>query len=438
MPPHPMKVLFISNDFAGASLCRRLADEGNQVQAVVAQASCRAILDGVVGKAASLAEGLAWAGRESLIVVDEHGFGALQDELRAAGHAVVGGCAGADRMEEDRPYCQDLLKDHGLHTLPTHHFPTVIAAIDFLTEQRGRWVLKQNGYPDKSLCYAGRLESAEDLLDLLRGFAARGHADSHIILQQRADGVEIGVARYFNGRDWLGPVEMNIEHKKLFPGDLGPNTCEMGTLMWFDEADGNRLFNEVLAPLAPHLRAIGFHGDIDVNCIVNDHGAWPLEVTPRFGYPATQCQMELFTSNWTDFLLALAQGHDFDPPWRRGYALAALAALPPFPYRADNFPAWMSPQGLKVRFRNTPSPEELRHYHFEEARLLAGGDWELCCDSGYALHVTAFAASVEVARNKLDERLANLAMPRLFYRDDLGESFVRENEARLRQWGYLP
>lgn len=115
-------------------------------------------------------------------------------------------------------------------------------------------------------------------------------------------------------------------------------------------------------------------------------------MTPRFGYPATQCQMELFTSNWTGFLLALAQGHDFDPPWRRGYAVAALAALPPFPYRADNFPAWMSPQGLKVRFRNTPNPEELRHYHFEEASLMAIADYWL----------VALCAAINIALKALE------------------------------------
>lgn len=408
------------------------------MRAVVAQDNCRTILDGVVGKALCLDEGLAWAGKsDSLIVVDESGFGHVQDRLRAEGYAVVGGCAGADRMEEDRPFCQQLLKSFGTRTLPCYHFNTVNEAIAFLTHTRGRWVLKHNGYPDKSICYVGRLDSAEDLLDLLRGFSENGHADSHVVLQQRADGVEIGVARYFNGHDWVGPIEMNIEYKRLFPGSIGPNTCEMGTLMWFDGADENRLFGEVLAPLAPHLRSIGFHGDIDVNCIVNSAGTWPLEVTPRFGYPATQCQMELFTSRWTDFLLALAHGRNFVPTWKSGFALAALAALPPFPYRAENFPAWLSPQGLKIRFRETPSSDEMRHYHFEEARLLANGDWEICADSGYALHASAFGESVEEAKEQLDARLTNIAMPRLFYRNDLGEAFIHESKDLLTALGYL-
>ncbi|MFA6174350.1 MAG: hypothetical protein WC334_02780 [Kiritimatiellales bacterium] len=436
-----MRILFITGDFSGASLCRRLADEGNDVRALVDDSEFLSILDGVVEKvpfdaAGDLSAHLGWLGQDGLIVVDDSGFGQLQDDLRAAGYAVVGGCAGADRLEEDRLFSQEVLKRCGIRTLPIHHFQSVPEAIDFLEARRGRWVLKHNGYPDKAVCYAGQLDSAEDLLDLLRRSISEGYSSSHVVLQRYIDGVEMSVARYFNGTDWIGLAELNVEHKKLFPGDLGPNTYEMGNLLWYENSPG-RLFNEVLNPLKAHLQKIGFHGDMDVNCIINADGAWPLELTPRFGYPATELQIELHESRWTDFLLAVAKGQDFDLAVSPGYAVAVLVAAPPFPCKPSKGTPWLSLSGLRIHFREPVSQDELAHYHFEEACRLLDATWEICHDSGYVLHVTGHGLTVEAAREAANRRAANVVIPRAFYRTDIGERFVHESYQQLKHWGYV-
>ncbi len=436
-----MRILFVTEDFSGASLCRRLADEGNDVRALVGDSEFLSILDGVVEKmsfdaAEDFSAHLNWLGHDGLIVVDDSGFGQLQDDLRASGYAVVGGCAGADRLEEDRLFCQEVLKQCGIRTLPIHHFQSVPEAIAFLEARRGRWVLKHNGYPDKAICYAGQLDSAEDILDLLRRSISEGYGGSHVVLQQYIDGVEISVARYFNGIDWVGSTELNIEHKKLFPGDLGPNTYEMGNLLWYEKG-ANRLFDEVLNPLKAHLRKIGFHGDMDVNCIINADGAWPLELTPRFGYPATELQIELHESRWTDFLLAVAKGEDFSLRWKSGYAVAVLVAAPPFPCKPSKGTPWLSLPGLRIHFREPVSPDELAHYHFEEALRLPDGTWEICHDSGYVLHVTGHGETVEAAREAANRRAANVIIPRAFFRTDIGGKFIYESCQQLKQWGYV-
>lgn len=436
-----MKILFISNDFSGASLCLRLLHEGNEIRAFVEDPLYRQVLDGLIEKT-TLEEGLLWIGREDLIVVDDIGFGALQDRLRGEGFAVVGGSGGGDLLENDRTYCQQIFKEYGVKTVPIHHFDSRSDAIGFVRRNPGRWVLKQNGQSDKTFCYVGKLPDGSDVIDLLEYYGRKIPCElNHFILQQHIDGVEIGVGRYFNGHDWVGPVEINVEHKNFFPGDLGPKTCEMGTLLWYDPDDQNRLFQEVLAPLVPYLRQINFRGDFDINCIVNEQGAFPLEATTRFGYPAVQLQSALHRSSWTSFLYALARGESFNLEWQEGFGVVVLIALPPFPFYQCVARERPLPLGLRVHFRTEPDAEDLRNIHWEDVTVQRdeqGRDaFYTCSDIGYLMHVSGMGATVEEARDDVYRRAENIVIPKMFYRSDIGMRFLEQDRGLLEEWGYL-
>lgn len=436
-----MKVLFISKDFSGASLCLRLLREGNEVRAFVNDSLYSQILDGLVVKV-TLDEGLLWVEKNGLIVVDDIGFGPLQDRLRSEGYSVVGGSAGGDLLENDRPHCQRVFESYGVKTVPIHYFHTRDEAIRFLRSNPGRWVLKQNGQPDKTFCYVGRLSDGTDVLDLLEYYNRNNPcADNHFILQQHIDGVEIGVGRYFNGHNWVGPVEINVEHKNFFPGDLGPKTCEMGTLMWYAPDDDNRLFQEVLAPLEPYLRQINFRGDFDINCIVNEQGAFPLEATSRFGYPAVQLQSVVHRSPWTPFLRAVARGESFQLEWREGFAAVVLIALPPFPFYQHIPRERPLPLGMRVYFHSEPDKDDLRHIHWDEVTMQRDEQgrekFYTCSDTGYVMHVSGMGTTLEEALRDMYRRAGTIVMPKMFYRNDIGVRFLKRDRGLLEKWGYL-
>ena len=82
--------------------------------------------------------------------------------------------------------------------------------------------------------------------------------------------MEVAVGGFFNGKEFIRPVNINFEHKRLFPGNIGPSTGEMGTLMlWIHKS---RIFELTLEKIKQNLAASGYIGYIDVNCIAN--GTW--------------------------------------------------------------------------------------------------------------------------------------------------------------------
>ena len=436
-----MRILFVTNDFSGASLCARLAKEGNDVRAHVGNPTYAQTLDGWVEKIATLEAGLDWVGKSGLLVCDDNGFGPFQDRLRTEGFSVVGGSAGGDRLEDDREHAQKVFAAHGLKSIPTFSFDSAAKAAELVERTGGEWVVKHNGHADKTSCYVGRLPDGRDVIDLLRN-AGRHDAGkpSRYALQKRIHGVEIGVARYFNGTDWVGPIEINIEHKKLFPGDLGPKTAEMGTLLWYTADENNRLFREVLAPLKPYLQRIGFRGDFDINCMVNEEGAWPMEATTRFGYPAVHAQMALHETPWGEFLKAVADGKSCDLRWRSGFAVVVLVAVPPFPFCPKNCDCALDPRGLAIHFHQPPGPDDWPHIHFEGVSQGNGTGTEcyrLVDHTGYVMHITGRGSTVEAARSAAYKRIENIVIPRMYYRADIGEQFQSQDSNALTQWNWL-
>ncbi|MEM7169960.1 MAG: hypothetical protein AAF530_07300 [Pseudomonadota bacterium] len=433
-----MKILFITCDVVAIDLTRRLVEEGHEVRLYIDRPDYRTCFDGLVGKAESLEAGKAWLGRAGLAIFDDVGFGEIQSAWRREGYNVLGSSAQAERLETDRVFGQSTFRAAGLATAPLFDFTSLDEAITFAECNRRAWVVKFNqGHSYDTRVTVGERGDGADVIDALKAYRQNGSNLSPVItLQARVWGVEIGVARYFNGKDWVAPVEYSIEHKRLLNGDLGPLTDEMGTLAWYAQDDSEALYKTALAPMAGVLRACDFRGDFALNLMVNESGIYPLEATSRLGCPIIHLQDELHLSPWGDFLLAVAQGRSYDLAWSRGYGIVVFMALPPYPYGAKD--VGLSCQGTNL-FLDNLSPADLSHLHFEEIASRDGSLRSLYVagSDGFPLYVTGRGSSIVAARDQTYELVKKVCLPKAIYRTDIGLPFLQEGLPQLQAWGYL-
>ena len=240
-------------------------------------------------------------------------------------------------------------------------------------------------------------------------------------------GVEIAVGAFFNGEDFIYPININCEHKKLFPGDIGPYTGEMGTLMFWSES--NKLFRATLERMRDKLRESGYVGYIDINCIANSKGVYPLEFTARFGYPTISVQMEGVTSRWGEFFYAISRGESFDLKTKRGFQIGVVIAIPPFPYDDEkNFNIY---KDSSIVFKKN----SLEGVHIWETKLVEN-DWRIAGALGVILVVTGSNSTVDGARHHAYRRIENIIFQNMFYRTDIGLKWFRDSD-RLQTWGVL-
>ena len=422
----------------------RLAAAGHDVRVFIADASAHDMLEGLITRAPELDAALAWAreaGDDAMVVFEGTERGAMQDELRALGMRVVGGSAYGDRLEMDRAFGQATLAELGLKTASIFAFDDAPSAAAFVQKRPARYVLKFDGSGVASTrTYVGRMADGSDVAALLR-LGVRGWMGSDLprpVLMEHVSGVEVGVGAFFDGERFLRPANIDWEHKRFFPGDLGEMTGEMGTLASYRGAE--RIFDATLAKLAPRLREARHCGYVNLNTIVDARGVWPLELTCRFGYPGFALLGALHEGEWDEVLAAVApaRGKRSDAALVRthdGFSVGVVLTVPPFPYR-DGYDRLS--RDAPVILPGDMTDEERRGVHLGEVKKDASGGLVMTGCIGYAMVVTARAEGVEEARRKCYGLADRVVIPNVRYRNDIGERFVREDRATLTSLGWYP
>ena len=367
-----MRVLGIGDYHELGSIYLRLLDEGHDVRVFIAEPGAHDVLAGMIPRTASWEAELSWVGDDGLILFEDAGRGEVQDQLRRDGFRVLGGSALGDRLEQDRDFGQACLRDVGLATAPVSRFADFAAAIAHVAAHPRRCVLKfDDTYLTSDANYVGMRDDGADVIAIMtryrRQWQALDEAPPAFILMDHVRGVEVGVGGFFDGDAFVGPINLDWEHKRLFPGDLGELTGEMGTVVSY--RGGERLFAATLARLAPRLRAGRHVGYVNLNTIVNADGVWPLELTCRFGYPGFAILSALFVEPCGAILARMARGGAAGFATHPGFAVGVVLTVPPFPYH----------HGYDELGKGTPiclpadlTADDRRHLHFAEVGLVDG------------------------------------------------------------------
>jgi phosphoribosylamine--glycine ligase len=422
------KFLFVSFMALIGDLAWQLKKEGHQVKYYIQGKEDSDVTDGFVEKVSGWHEYIDWA---DVIIFDDVGFGPVSEKLRKQGKLVIGGSEYTDSLENDREFGQEEMKKHGIAVLPHWDFTSFAEAIKFVKENPSRYVIKPSGktHNEKELLFVGQEEDGKDVIQLLEHYSKTWSKKiKSFQLQKYASGVEVAVGAFFNGKEFVSPIYVNFEHKRMFPGNIGPSTGEMGTSTFWSPPNG--IFRATLENMKPAIAKSGYVGYIDINCIVNAKGIYPLEFTSRFGYPTISIQMEGVTSNWGDFLYSLAKGGAMELKTKKGFQIGVVIAVPPFPFHDPAAFKRYSEEAV-ILFKKP----DFEGVHIADVKLVEG-DWVLAGNSGYALIVTGSGVTMKEAIEQAYKRIANIHLPNMFYRTDIGARWSEDGD-KLQTWGYL-
>lgn len=300
-----MKVLCIDVYGVGVDFCLRAQAAGHDVKHYLAPGKRPNIGRGLTHRVGDWRDHMKWA--DLILCTASSKYAWEMEDYYEKGYPIFGANEDSAKWELDRVVGMSILEQHGVECLPYHRFENYSDAIEFVRKTGGIFACKPIGDADRSLSYVSK--GPDDMVSQLVRAKRKGEAKQPFILQEKAEGIEMAVAGWFGANGWVGPWEENFEHKKLYAGDLGQNTGEMGTAMKY--VHKSLLADILLKPLTNALLALKFKGNIDVSVIIDKRGRpWPLEFTMRLGWPAFYLNSHLHQGDPVAWMRGLIDGQD--------------------------------------------------------------------------------------------------------------------------------
>jgi phosphoribosylamine---glycine ligase len=423
------KFLFVTKEALITDIAWRIQQDGNEVKYFIECQGDKDIGGGFIEKVDDWKSHVDWA--DVIIFDDVLGQGTIAQQLREQGKAVVGGTAYTDKLEDERSFGQEELKKHGIPIIPYSEFSSFDGAINYVKKNPAKYVIKPSGEAQnrKGLLFVGEEDDGADVIRVLESYKRTVQDKVAIIqLQRRIAGVEVAVGAFFNGKQFMTPININFEHKKLFPGNIGPSTGEMGTSMFWSQP--NKLFNATLQKMEDTFAKEGYVGYMDLNCIVNNNGIYPLEFTARFGYPTIFIQQEGIVTPMGDLFHGMATGTMKEFKTKKGFQVGVRIVVPPFPF-GDKETFESHSKGSTIVFKKNGKDG----VHIEDVKIV-NGEWVVAGESGVILTVVGTGQTMKEAKNQVYKRIHTILIPHMYYRRDIGDRWFEDSD-KLHNWGYL-
>lgn len=410
----------------GLGVAQRLVTQGNDVAVWIKSREYAQSGVGIVERPNSWREKLAWA---DLVVCDMVGFGGYAEVFRRMGKPYLACNEMLDLMELDRAKGMEVFQTLGISTPETFSFKNVAeaqSAISGMEWQQG-FVLK----PDGNIGTAKTMVIKEEAE--LEWALSTYKPGQSMVVQRIVDGVEVSTEGWFNGRAFLRPFNHTFEEKRFMAGNLGPNTGCMGNVVVARE--GNKLTAATVERLTPFLAKVGYRGPVDINCIVNEKGAWALEATARFGYDAIEALLEGLREPVIDLFFETAQGTKKEMDLTNDAMIAVRLTVPPYPDEDHPQKDWGDPIfGI--------TKESIKHLFL--CNVFADPEdkfFKVAPADGLILKATARGGIVgkdytKFARERVYRTLDNIRVSNKQYRLDIGQRVNRDME-KLVAWGWV-
>jgi phosphoribosylamine---glycine ligase len=426
-----MRVLLIDTDRCGLDFAWRCAEAGHDVHWYNRDKEGNTFKDGDgfpgITKIDDWKASMKWA-KDGLIWLSSNAmFLKEMDEWKKHGYPIFAPSQATADLEIKRAQGMKLLEKIGL-LVPTYHtFANLKEAESFARKADQPFVFKTMGdNEDKSLSYVAKTPA--DLVGRIQRWIKLGlNPKGQVMLQEKIDGIEMGISCWF-GPDGPLPNKWNInfEHKKLMPGNYGPNTGEMGTVIQYCRHE--KMADELFIPeLVDHLKKIGHIGDIDLNCIIEKGSGkiYPLEFTTRPGWPYDWIASDLHKGDPVQWMKDLLDGED---TLKVSYdvAIGEVVAIPPFP-RDDCDEAECMDLPIEL-------PKRWNHIHPVCMQIEKGPAMEsdkvvekdIYTTSGnYVLVATGIGDTVKQAKDQVDALVKKVNVSNMIIRNDIGDGLEK-------------
>ncbi len=339
--------------------------------------------------------------------------------FRARGLKIFGPTREAAQLESSKDFAKRFMARHKIPTAAFATFTDAAEAHRYVDAQGAPIVIKADGLAaGKGVVVAMTLAEAHQAIDAMLAGNQLGEAGARVVIEEFLEGEEASFIVMVDGKNVL-PLATSQDHKRIFDGDVGPNTGGMGAYSPAPVVTPElhaKAMREIILPTVRGMAAEGtpYTGFLYAGLMIGKDGSVKtVEFNCRLGDPETQPILMRLKSDLRELIEhALAGTLDkVEAEWDRRVALGvvlAAAHYPETPRKGDPI------SGLPVIRDDEPSDVYVFHAGTAER------DGQVLTAGGRVLCVTALGCNVKQAQKLAYETVAGIHFEGMQYRSDIG------------------
>jgi phosphoribosylamine--glycine ligase len=345
----------------------------------------------------------------------------LADRITQMGVAVFGPSKEAARIEADKWFAKEIMRQQAIPTADARAFTDATAAEEFVRERGEPCVIKAAGLAKgKGVTVCPRVEDALQAIDVIMRKRAFGEAGARIVVEEKLNGPECSILAFVDRRS-IYLMESCQDHKTIDEGDTGAMTGGMGAYCptpLVTDALLARIEREILVPVVDGLNRDGieYKGVLYAGLMLTAAGPRVLEFNCRFGDPETQPLMMRLQSDLLEVMLAVSEGRldDVELKWDPRPAMCVVATSKGYPGEYAS--------GLPITgIADADAMPDVKVFHSGTKR--DGKD--IVTAGGRVLSVTALGNTLTDARDRAYRAMELIHFEGMHYRKDIGHRALR-------------
>lgn len=335
----------------------------------------------------------------------------IVDRLQAIHHPVFGPHQKSAQLESSKDFAKQFMTQYQIPTAQFKTFDTYQAALDNLGLFGYPEVIKADGLcGGKGVYICHTKQDSRAALNEIFIDKVFNDQGSKVVIEQYLEGFEASLLCFVSNHKII-PFETAMDYKKIYEGDLGPNTGGVGCLSpnpyWTErhQQQSNQIIKKIEKGLAE--QNLGYAGILFIGYLVDHDRVYVLEFNTRFGDPETEVLLPRMKSNLLDHILACLKHEEFEIQFEEQQALCVILTSKGYPKDYEKGKLITGIQNINdsiVYLNGTILKDNQIYSH-----------------SGRVLSVVALAPTLEEARRKVYSNIKQIKFENMTYRQDIGQ-----------------
>jgi len=345
----------------------------------------------------------------------------IVDAFEKDGRKIVGPSWVAAGLESSKLFAKRFMERHSIPTANYQYFTSYKIAEDYVRRVGAPIVIKACGLAaGKGVFVATTIEEAIAALWMIMKDKAFGEAGDIVLAEQCLKGEEASFMVFTDG-ETIVPMVSSQDHKRVFDGDLGPNTGGMGA---YSPAPivtlelEKEIMENIMRPAIKGMKAEGikYKGFLYAGLMIDGGKATVLEFNCRLGDPETQPVLSRLNTDFLEICLAIADEKldGINVQWKPEASVCVVLA-------SKGYPGKYEKGKIITGLKDVAQMKNVTVFH--AGTTLNGGI--VVTNGGRVLGVTATGPDIRTAKELAYEAVDKINFEGMQYRKDIADRAIK-------------